>query len=151
MDTTLQPVASPSRLTTTRRPIDKKLWTARVVSTLLILLLLFDAVGKLLRLTPVVEGTVRVGYPEAVIAPLGVVLLVGTVLYAVRRTAVLGAILVTAWLGGATATHVRIGEPFWMPVLVGVLVWGCLVLRDERVRGLLLPFASPRKEEPRTE
>ena len=71
--------------------------------------------------------------------PLGVVLLASTVLYAVRRTAVLGAILLTAWLGGATATHVRIGEPFWMPVLFGVLVWGCLVLRDERVRALV-PF-----------
>jgi hypothetical protein len=143
MESTLPPVASTSSLPATRRPTDKKLWTARVVSTLLIVFLLFDAVAKLLRLPPVVEGTVRVGYPEAVIVPLGVVLLASTVLYAVRRTAVLGAILLTAWLGGATATHVRIGEPFWMPVLFGVLLWGCLFLRDERVRGLLLA-GSPR-------
>jgi hypothetical protein len=134
METILTPVASASQAT---RAFDKKLWTARILSSISVLLLLFDATGKLLRLAPVVEGTVRVGYPETVIVPLGVVLLVGTVLYAVRATAVLGAVILTGWLGGATATHVRIGEPFWMPVLVGVIVWGCLYLRDERVRALL--------------
>src|SRR5579863_9386092 len=117
--------------------LDRKLWTARILSSIAFLFLLFDATGKLLRLAPVVEGTIRVGYPETVIVPLGVVLLVGTVLYAVRKTAVLGAIVLTGWLGGATATHVRIGEPFWMPVLFGVILWGCLYLRDERVRALL--------------
>lgn len=125
--------------TPSRRAIDKKLWTARVLGTLVILFLLFDAIAKLLRLAPVIEGTVRVGYSESVIVPLGVVLLLSTVLYAVRQTAVLGAILLTGWLGGATATHVRLGEPFWMPVLLGVIVWGCLYLRDERVKALL-PF-----------
>jgi DoxX-like protein len=135
METTLTPA------TTTRRPLDKTLWASRILAALVILLLLFDAAGKLLRLRPVVEGTVRVGYSEAVIVPLGIVLLVSTVLYAMPRTALLGAILLTGWLGGATATHVRIGEPFWMPVLFGVVVWGCLYLRDERVRSLL-PFRA---------
>jgi hypothetical protein len=130
METTLAPI------TTTRPGVDKKLWTARVLSTLVALFLLFDAVGKLLRLGPVVEGSARVGYSEATLVPLGLVLLVSTVLYAVRKTAVLGAILLTAWLGGAVATHVRMGEPFWMPILFGVILWGCLVLRDERVRAL---------------
>jgi hypothetical protein len=108
-----------------------------VLGTAVLLFLTFDAVGKLLRLAPVVEGTTRVGYSANVIVPLGVVLLVSVVLYALPQTAVLGAILLTGWLGGAAATHVRIGEPFWMPVLLGVIVWGCLYLRDARVRALL--------------
>jgi hypothetical protein len=130
-------VTAPTTTSSPRRSVDKKLWTARVLSSLVLLFLLFDAVAKLLRLRPVIEGTVRVGYSASVIVPLGVVLLVSTALYAVRRTAVLGAILLTGWLGGATATHVRIGEPFWMPIAFGVILWGCLYLRDERVRALL--------------
>ena len=137
MEATLSPAAA------ARPTVDKKVWSARILATLVVLFLLFDAVAKLLRLAPVVEGTVRVGYSEAVIVPLGVVLLVSTVLYAVPRTAVLGAILLTGWLGGAAATHVRIGEPFWMPVLFGVILWGSLVLRDARVRALL-PLTRPR-------
>jgi hypothetical protein len=121
-----------------------KLWTSRILQTLLTLFLLFDATAKLLRLAPVLQATARVGYADGSIVPLGVVLLVCVVLYVVPRTAVLGAALLTAWLGGATATHVRIGEPFWMPVLFGVLVWGCLYLRDDRVRALM-PFVSPRR------
>jgi hypothetical protein len=120
-----------------RRAVDKKLWTARVFGALVIVFLLVDAAAKILRLPACVEGAVRVGYPDSVIVPLGVVLLASTVLYAVRRTAVLGAILLTGYLGGATATHVRLGEPFWMPIVFGVIVWGCLYLRDERVRALL--------------
>jgi hypothetical protein len=122
--------------------LDAGRWTARVLRALVLLFLLFDAVAKLLRLAPVVEGTTRVGYSADVILPLGVVLLVSVVLYAMRRTAVLGAILLTGWLGGAAATHVRIGEPFWMPILFGAIIWGCLYLRDERVRALL-PTVRP--------
>ncbi len=90
-----------------------------------------------MRLAPYVEGTARVGYSAGSLVPLGLVLLASTILYAVPRTAVLGAILLTAYLGGATATHVRMGEPFLFPVVFGVIVWGCLYLRDERVRSLL--------------
>ncbi len=124
MEATITPSAS-------TRTVDARLWTARVLGALVILFLLFDAVGKLLRLGPVVEGSARVGFAAGTLVPLGVVLLVSTVLYAVRRTAVLGAILLTAWLGGAVATHVRMGEPF--------IVWGCLYLRDARLRALLAP------------
>jgi hypothetical protein len=123
------------------RPLDKKLWTARILQTLLVLFLLLDAVAKVLRLAPVIQGTVRVGYPESIVLPLGIVLLACTILYAVPRTAVLGAILLTAWLGGATATHARLGEPYVMPVVFGVLIWGCLFLRDARLRELL-PFVG---------
>lgn len=119
------------------RTVDKKRWTARILGALVILFLALDAVAKILRLPACVEGTARVGYHDSVLVPLGLVLLASTVLYAVRRTAVLGAILLTGYLGGATATHVRLGEPFVMPIVFGVIVWGCLYLRDERVRALL--------------
>jgi len=130
--TTTHPVAA-------GRPIDKKLWTARVVGALVVLFLLVDGAGKVMRLAPYVEGTAKVGYPDGCLVPLGLVLLASTVLYVVPRTAVLGAVLLTGYLGGATATHVRLGQPFFFPIVFGILVWGCLYLRDDRVRALL-PF-----------
>jgi hypothetical protein len=123
-------------------PIRAKLWTARILGALVILFLLVDAGGKVLRLAPYVEGTARVGYPVGCLVPLGLVLLVSTILYTVPRTAVLGAILLTGYLGGATATHVRMGQPFVMPVMFGIIVWGCLYLRDARLRSLL-PLVRP--------
>jgi hypothetical protein len=113
------------------------LWTARVLGTFVILFLLVDGAGKVLRLAPYVEGTAKVGYPAGSLVPLGLVLLACTILYAIRRTAALGAILLTAYLGGAVATHVRMGQPFIIPLIFGVIVWGCLYLRDERIRALL--------------
>jgi hypothetical protein len=121
----------------TTRTADWKLWTARVLGTLVSLFLVVDGVGKVLRLAPYVEGTAKVGYSDTVLVPLGLVLLASTALYVFRRTAVLGAVLLTGYLGGATATHVRIGQPFLFPVIIGIIVWGCLYLRDERVRALL--------------
>ena len=96
--------------------------------------MIVDAAGKILRLAPYVEGTAKVGYPQSCLVPLGVVLLASTLLYVFRRTAPLGAILLTGYLGGAVATHVRLGQPFFIPVIFGVIVWGCLWVRDERVR-----------------
>ena len=113
------------------------LWTARILSTLLVLFLLVDAAGKILRLGPYVEGTAKVGYPPGCVVPIGLALLASTLLYVFPRTAVLGAVLLTAYLGGATATHVRLNQPFVLPVIFGVLVWGCLYLRDRRIRALL--------------
>jgi hypothetical protein len=140
MEATIEPTP------VTTQAFDKKRWTARIVGALLILFLLVDAAGKIMRLTPYVEGTARVGYPAGALVPLGLVLLASTVLYAIPRTAVLGAVLLTGYLGGATATHVRIGEPFVMPVVFGMLLWGCLYLRDERLRALLpLVCARPRR------
>jgi hypothetical protein len=121
----------------TPRTSSVSLWIARVLQTLAVLFLLVDALGKILQLAPYVEGTVRVGYSPSVLVPLGIVLAACTILYAVPRTAVLGAVLLTGYLGGATATHVRIGEPFVMPIVVGVIVWGCLYVRDARLRALL--------------
>jgi DoxX-like family len=110
-------------------------WAGRIISALLVLFLLFDAAIKLLKVAAAVQGTVQAGYPEAVVRPLGIVLLLCVLLYAIPRTSILGAILLTGYLGGATATMVRISNPlFWIPVICGVLVWLGLFLRDERLR-----------------
>jgi hypothetical protein len=118
-----------------------QLWTARILSGLCTLFLAVDALAKVAKLQPVIEGTVQLGYPESVIVPLGIVLLGSTILYAVPATSVLGAILVTGYLGGAVATHVRVGNPLMthtlFPVWLGILLWGGLWLRDARLRALL--------------
>jgi hypothetical protein len=119
------------------RAATAKIWTARILGALVILFLLVDGAGKVLRLAPYVEGTAKAGYPDASVVPLGLVLLASTILYALPQTAVFGAILLTAYLGGATATHVRLGQPFVFPVVFGVVVWACLYLRDARLRALL--------------
>ena len=119
-------------------PVSKKLlWAGRIMSALPVLMLLLSGVMKLVKPAAVVEGFVRLGYPESLTVGIGIVELACAALYVVPRTSVLGAILLTAYLGGATATHVRIGEPFFMPILLGVLVWGGLFLRDQRLRALL--------------
>jgi hypothetical protein len=127
--------------TTLTVPISPKpLWGGRILSGLPALFLLLDAVGKLVKPAPVIEGTIRLGYPESVILPLGIVLLACTILYLIPRTAVLGAILLTGYLGGAVATHVRAADglfPIFFPVIIGALLWGGLYLRDNRLRALL--------------
>lgn len=119
----------------------KTRWAGIVISALPSLFLFADAVMKLMKLTPVVEATVKLGYPESVILPLGIVLLICTILYVVPRTSVLGAILLTGYLGGAVATHVRVGDPLFthalFPVYLGVMIWLGLYLRDERLRALV--------------
>ena len=88
-----------------------------------------------------IDGTLQLGYPESVIVPLGIVLLAGVVLYAIPATAVLGAIVLTGYLGGAIATHVRVGNPMLthtlFPVWVALFVWGGLWLRDDLLRALM--------------
>ena len=116
------------------------LWAGRILSALPVLFLLLDGVMKIVKPAFVVEATVQLGYPESVIVALGVVLVACTVLYLIPRTAVLGAILLTGYLGGAVATHVRVGGPLFsilMPVILGAMLWGGLYLRDERVRSLV--------------
>ena len=116
------------------------LWTGRILTGLPALFLLFDGVMKLFKPDFVVKATVQLGYSERVIVPLGIVLTVCTVLYLIPRTAALGAILLTGYLGGAVNTHVRAGQGTFeilFPVLFGVLLWGGLWLRDERLRRLL--------------
>ncbi|MEH2543688.1 hypothetical protein V1283_000333 [Bradyrhizobium sp. AZCC 2262] len=116
-------------------------WTGWGMTGLMIAFLLFDSVSKLVLEQHVVEATTKIGYPLDVIRPLGIICLACTMLYAIPRTSILGAILLTAYLGGAVASKVRIEDPLISSVLFGVyfgiLVWGGLYLRDERLRALI--------------
>jgi hypothetical protein len=126
--------------TTSESPSGRLSWTGWILGGLPALFLLFDGVMKLVKPAPVVEATVNLGYPESVIVPLGIVLLVCTLLYLAPRTAILGAILLSGYLGGAVATHVRADEGWFsilFPVAFGVLLWGGLWLRDVRLRSLV--------------
>ena len=118
----------------------KSRWAGRITSAIPILFLLADGVAKLFKPAPVVEATIQLGYSESVIVGLGVVLTACTVVYLIPRTAVLGAILLTGYLGGAVATYVRVGDTLFtilFPMIVGALIWGGLYLRDSRLRGLV--------------
>ncbi len=117
-----------------------------ILSGLVLAFLLMDAIMKLLAIQPVLEAGEQLGFPGVPMArTLGVLLLVGAVLYIFPRTAVLGALLVTAYLGGAVATHLRLGSPLFSHVLfgvyVGVALWAGLYLREPRLRALL-PLVS---------
>ena len=114
------------------------LWSGRVLTVLIGLFLLFDSAIKLVKARVAVEGTLRVGYAENLVAPIGATLLLSLVLYLIPRTSILGAILLTAYLGGATATMVRMHDSwFFFPVVMGILVWGALYLCDGRVRRMI--------------
>jgi hypothetical protein len=134
-----QSVSSAVPATKTRR------WTGTVLSGLSVAFLLFDAVMKIAEAPPVIEACARIGYPVDTIRPIGITLLACVALYVVPRTAVLGAVLLTGFLGGAIATHVRLEDPLFshtlFPVYVAALAWGGLYLRDARVRGLA-PWAK---------
>jgi DoxX-like protein len=113
-------------------------WAGRVVSALVVAFLAFDGITKAMMVEPVVEATTRLGYPAGSVFGIGATLLVCTALYAVPRTAFLGAILLTGYLGGAVATQVRVEDPWFLfPAFIGVLAWGGLFLRDARVRALV--------------
>ncbi len=113
-----------------------KLWTGRVLSTLAVLFLLFDAFGKIMMPAAVVDASARLGFPISLSVGVGILLLVCTILYAVPRTAVLGAALLTGFLGGAVAIQMRAGTPMFetiFPVLFGVIVWAGILLREKRL------------------
>jgi hypothetical protein len=119
----------------------KTIWTGRILSALAILFLSFDTIVKVLRLSVAVEGTTQLGYPDSTVFAIGIIQLVCLVLYVIPQTSVLGAILFTGYLGGAIATHVRIGSPLFthilFPIYVAVLIWGGLYLREPRLRALI--------------
>jgi hypothetical protein len=129
-----------------RAPRRTGLWIGRVVTGLCAAFLLVDAGGKLLMLAPYVEGTRQVGYALGVLRPLGVVLALATLLHLFARTQLLGALLLTAYLGGATATHVRMGQAFWFPVAMGAILWIAYALRSPRLRALILSSPQTRPE-----
>jgi hypothetical protein len=102
-----------------------------------VLLLLLSGAMKLVKPAPVVEGFAQLGYSPDLALGIGIVEIICTALYVIPQTTVLGAILLTGYLGGATATHLRVGDPYYAPIIVGVLVWLGLFLRDARLRALI--------------
>jgi hypothetical protein len=141
----MQTIAQDSRfagtITTNHAGSMRALWTGRVLSGLAVAFLIFDSVGKLLEVQPVIDGTQQLGYPPDIVFSLGVTLLSCVLAYLVPRTSVLGAVLLTGYLGGAVATHVRVGNPLFthvlFPTYVAALLWGGLMLRDSRLRVVL--------------
>jgi hypothetical protein len=126
-------------------PSKTAVWTGRVLSILAILFLLADGVMKIMKPAFVVEATVRLGYAESMIVGIGTALVISTILYAIPRTSVLGAILLTGYLGGAVATNVRAQQVtlnILFPAVFGTLVWLGLWLRDPRLR-FLMPLTEP--------
>lgn len=119
----------------------KALWAGRILSGLVVAFLLLDGAIKLIPLDIVVQTSQELGIPVHLARTLGVLTLVGTILYAIPRTSALGAILLTGYLGGAIYTHVRADSPLLTHTLFGVylglLIWGGLWLRDDRVRALI--------------
>jgi hypothetical protein len=114
------------------------LWAGRVVSAIPVLMM--GVLGLVLFITKpamITESMTKYGYPASAAKPVFIIEMICVVLYVIPRTAVLGAILLTGYLGGAVATHVRASEPFWFPVLIGVLVWLGLYLRDARIRAIV--------------
>ena len=122
----------------------KSRWAGIIISGIVVLFLLVDGAIKLIPLDIVVQTSEQLGIPTHLARTLGVLTLVCTILYAVPRTSMLGAVLLTGYLGGAIYTHLRAGSPMLTHTLfgvyLGVLIWGGLYLRDERVRALI-PFA----------
>ena len=122
---------------------NKRIWAARILGGLPIAFLTLDAVIKLARLAPAVTGTVQLGYQPSVVFGIGLCEIICVLAYAIPRTAIVGAVLLTGYLGGAVATHVRVGDPLathiLTPFYVAAMIWGALLLRG-RLRGL---FAAP--------
>ncbi len=127
----------------TAAPSKSRLWTGRVLSSLAILFLLFDGIMKLVRPLPVIQAMTKLGFPQDLSVPIGVVLLICTALYAFPRTSVFGAVLLTGYLGGAVVSQMRINAPVLgttlFPVYFAVLMWAGLYLRESRL-AVLLPL-----------
>lgn len=118
----------------------KALWTGRILSGLLVLFLLFDSIPKIMKASFVMKAFAQLGYPLRLAPVIGAILLVCIIFYVIPRTSILGAILLTGYLGGATELNLRTGNPWFetiIPVIFGVLVWGSLYLRDPRLRSLI--------------
>lgn len=123
--------------TATARPSNKMIWAGRILSGFLVLCLLALNTMGVLNKAESLKHFVAYGYPASAFVPISIVFFVCILVYAIPRTAIFGAVLLTGYFGGATATHVRAGEPFFFPILVAVLAWGGIFLRDERLRALI--------------
>jgi hypothetical protein len=127
---------------TKRPPVSKKgPWTGRILSALAVLFLLFNGVTKVMKEAHVLTASAQLGFPERTIVGIGILLLACAGVYLIPRTSILGAILLTGYLGGATASQVRVGNPLFeglFPVIFGVLIWAGIFLREDRLLSLVL-------------
>jgi hypothetical protein len=116
------------------------IWTGRILTGLMALFFILDGVGHLMKPAPVVDAFARLGYPLSASVGIGVLLLICTAIYVTPRTSVLGAVLLTGYLGGAVSTHVRAGSSLFetiFPVILGALAWAGLLVRDAELRQLI--------------
>jgi hypothetical protein len=126
--------------TQTAPAVKTTIWAGRILSALAIVFLIFDSVIKVLQMAPAVEATTQLGYPAGLVAVIGAVELACLAVYVIPRTSILGAILLTGYLGGAVATNLRAGTPAFnivFPLIIGALLWGGIYLRDQRLRALV--------------
>jgi len=126
-------------------PVSKRrLWTGRIISAVVVLFLLFDSITKVMKVRAVIEASAQLGYPANTIFTIGIILLVCTAFYVIPQTAVLGAILLTGYLGGAVAANLRIGTSMFntlFPIVFAALAWTGLFLRESRLAALI-PFRT---------
>jgi len=130
-------IASPATFESLDRTPRSLVWTGRTLTGVIVAFLLVDAVGKLIPLAPYVEGTKQAGYAIELLRPLGLLLAIPTLLHLIPRTQFFGALLLTAYFGGAVATHVRAGTPAWFPVAFCFILWAAYVMRCARLRAFL--------------
>lgn len=139
----MQATSFPLVSTQNARPKTRGRWAGRILSGIPVAFLVFDVGIKLAHPAFVTVASERIGWPDALTVPLGILLAACTLLYVIPRTAVLGAVLMTGYLGGAIATHLRISDPLFshtlFPIYVAAMLWGGLYLRDARVRALVKP------------
>jgi DoxX-like family len=128
MESVLENVSTPS---------NGRIRAGRIISGLAVLFLVFDGGIKFFDVAPVTEALARLGIPQSQAALIGALELLCTLIYVIPRTSVFGALVMTAFLGGATAIHVRAGSPFYMPVVIGIMIWIGLYLRDKELRALV--------------
>jgi hypothetical protein len=128
-------------MSSTKQVSKTSLWAGRIISALVVLFLIFDGVTKVMKVAAVMEASKRIGFPEGLIVAIGTLLLACTAIYVIPQTSILGAILLTGYLGGAVMTNLRAGSPFFsetlFPIYFGFFVWGGLYLRDLRLRALI--------------
>ena len=114
------------------------LWVSYIVSAIPVLFLVSSGIAKLVQPAPILQGFAQIGFAQSLVVRLGILELICTAVYLIPRTSVLGAILLTGYLGGATVTHLRVSDPkFVAPVILGVFLWGGLFFRESRLRALI--------------
>ena len=118
-----------------------RLWISYILQGVVVVMFLMGSIMNLLQSEEAMKGATEMGYPKEAVFYLGIVLLIGTLLYAIPKTVLIGAIILTGWLGGAVATHIIHGDPLFniiFPVLFGILVWGSILLRNDKLKEVLI-------------